>query len=75
MKSPFRARGPFKLEPVAAAVLLLAGAAAQAQSFTQAGDNSTAPVNQLPYAGNPSSLDFGNNTLFIANSGVASFSA
>jgi hypothetical protein len=67
----------FKLHPLAAAAALLIGGApaAQAQSFSQSGDNSTSPVNLLPFVGNPTSLDFGDNTIFIANSGLASFSA
>ncbi len=68
---------PFLRNPVAiAAALVLFGAGpALAQSFSQAGANNTFPNNLLPYAGNPSSLDFTGDTVYIGNGGVGSFSA
>jgi T5SS/PEP-CTERM-associated repeat protein len=62
---------------LAAAAALLFGAQtpAAAQSFTQSGANSTSPNNLLPFVGNPSSLDFTGDTIFIGNSAAGSFSA
>jgi len=49
---------------------------AQQIFFTQSGSNYTYPVNQLPFNGNPSSLDFTGNTVQIAgNNSPGSFSA
>jgi T5SS/PEP-CTERM-associated repeat protein len=65
------------LATAAAALLLSAGNSVQAQSFTQSGANSTAPNNYLPFneALLPVSLNFGNDTIYIANSAPGSFSA
>ena len=70
----------FAVQPLAiaaaAALLLTAGFRVQAQSFTQSGANSTTgPVSLLPYAGDPASLNFGTETIYIGNSAPGSFSA
>lgn len=64
--------------PMAVAVGLALGGAlpAQAQSFTQSGANSTSGnPSGLPFVGNPASLDFGTDAIYIGNSAPGSFSA
>ena len=49
---------------------------AQAQSFTQSGaNNTTGNPSGLPFVGNPASLNFGTDTVYIANGAPGSFSA
>ena len=61
---------------VASALLLSAGLSAQAQSFTQSGANSTTGnPSGLPFVGNPVSLNFGTDTIYIANGAAGSFAA
>jgi T5SS/PEP-CTERM-associated repeat protein len=67
----------FRRLAVASAATLLLGSGSQvlAQSFTQSGANSTSPNNLLPFAGTPSSLDFGDDIVYIGNGALGSFSA
>lgn len=60
----------------AAALLFAPGLDAQAQSFTQAGANSTSGnPSGLPFVGSPTSLDFGNDHVFIGNALPGNFFA
>lgn len=74
------AKRPTHMQPLALAAAMLMAAQAQAQvpapSFTQSGANSTSGnPSGLPFVGNPVSLDFGTDTVFIANGAPGSFSA
>ena len=71
-------RGGFKRLMVASAVLALFGAGQPvlAQSFSQsASNNSTFPNNYLPFVGTPTSLNFGDDIVYIGNNGLGTFSA
>jgi len=74
------AKRPTHLQPLAFAAAMLMAAQAQAQvpapSFTQSGANSTSGnPSGLPFAGNPASLNFGTDTVYIANGAPGSFEA
>jgi T5SS/PEP-CTERM-associated repeat protein len=71
---------PTHLRPLALAAAMLMASHAQAQvpapSFTQDGANSTTGnPSGLPFVGNPASLNFGTDTVYIANGAPGSFAA
>jgi hypothetical protein len=71
-------RFAFRSTVIAAATALAFSAIlpAQAQSFTQSGANSTSGnPSGLPFVGNPASLDFGTDAIYIAIGAPGSFSA
>ncbi|MBN8508057.1 MAG: PEP-CTERM sorting domain-containing protein [Burkholderiales bacterium] len=65
----------FALKPLALAAAVLLAPPVLAQSFSQSGFNSTSPTNLLPFVGNPTSLDFTGNRMYVGAGGLGSFSA